>query len=195
MQAGATEGQGTRGQKRSSVHCCRPEQIALHGRVTLNDQILRKNIRSDAVSGSARTTCASVTFENTIKKVDNRLVMPLAVVITVLALSATSLVAQARSGGSAPAAGQAQPALEVMYEGELETYVAVGGESTGWRLRRRTAEGRRQYIELLVTAELAQGLRANTRVRVRGTMQMRHYVERGDVQVLAVKDVIEVARR
>jgi hypothetical protein len=131
---------------------------------------------------------------NTIKNVDNHVVMHLAVAIAVLALSTTSLGAQARSG-AAPAPSQAQPAPEIVYEGELETYVAIGGESTGWRLRRRTAEGRRQYIELLVTAEMAQGLRANTRVRVRGTMQTRHYVERGDVQVLAVKDVIEVARR
>ena len=73
--------------------------------------------------------------------------------------------------------------------------MAVGGESTGWRLRRRTPEGRRQFIELLLTAELAQGLRANTRVQVRGTMKTHRYTERGDVQVLVIKEVIEVARR
>jgi hypothetical protein len=92
-------------------------------------------------------------------------------------------------------ARQARATDEMAYEGELETYVAVGGESTGWRLRRRTPEGKRQYIELLVTAEMAQGLRANTRVRVRGPMQTRHYTERGAVTVLVVKEVIEVARR
>ncbi len=102
-----------------------------------------------------------------------------------------------RSRRSRPeAAGRAHgPAQDVVYEGELETYVAIGGESTGWRLRMRTAEGRRQYVELLLTAEMAKGARANTRVRVRGVMQTRHYVERGDVQVLAVKEMIEVARR
>ena len=89
----------------------------------------------------------------------------------------------------------AAPDADVSYEGELENYIAIGGESTGWRLRTRTADGRRQYIEVLLTADVAQGVRANTRVRVRGTMKTRHYVERGDVQVLVAKAVIEVARR
>jgi hypothetical protein len=115
--------------------------------------------------------------------------MTLATTVIVL-FSAISLSAQS---SGAPAG--ARTAQDVVYEGELETYVAIGGESTGWRMRMRTAEGRRQYVELLLTAEMAKGARANTRVRVRGVMQTRHYVERGDVQVLAVKEMIEVARR
>ena len=82
----------------------------------------------------------------------------------------------------------------MVIEGELENYMAIGGESTGWRVRRRTAEGKREYVEVLLTAEVAQGVRANTRVQVRGTMQTRHYPERGDVNVLVAKSVIEVAR-
>lgn len=116
--------------------------------------------------------------------------MKLAITLTVLIVGAISLGAQ--SSGAPTGARTAQ---DVVHEGELETYVAIGGESTGWRLRLRTAEGRRQYVELLLTAEMAKGARANTRVRVRGVMQTRHYVERGDVQVLAVKEMIEVARR
>jgi hypothetical protein len=130
--------------------------------------------------------------ENLRKKVDNHFVMKIAVAIAVVVLSAASLAAQARSG--VPLAG-ARSDQDVVYEGQLETYVAIGGESTGWRLRTRTTQGRRQFIELLLTAEMAQGARANTRVRVRGTMQTRHYVERGDVQVVVVKELIEVARR
>ena len=113
-------------------------------------------------------------------------------VMAVLFMIAVSLAAQ--SGSGVPAAG-ARTDQDVVHEGELETYVAIGGESTGWRLRMRTAEGRRQYVEVLLTAEMSKGARANTRVRVRGVMQTRHYVERGDVQVLAVKEMIEVARR
>jgi hypothetical protein len=82
----------------------------------------------------------------------------------------------------------------VVYEGELETHIVVGGESTGWRLRMRNAQGRRQFIEVVLTAEVAQGVRANTRVQVRGTMKTRHYPQRGEIDVLVARSVIEVAR-
>jgi hypothetical protein len=96
----------------------------------------------------------------------------------------------------APAVGAAKAATEqeLVYEGELVTHIAIGGESTGWRLRTRTAEGGRRYIEVLLTAEVAQGVRANTRVQVRGAMKTRHYPERGNVEVLVARSVIEVAR-
>ena len=110
----------------------------------------------------------------------------------VMVLGTSAVIAQSR--GNASAAAQ-KPQPDVVFEGEIETYAAIGGESTGWRLRRRTPQGRREYIEVLLTAEMAQGVRANTRVRIRGTMQTRHYVERGAVQVLLAKEVIEVARR
>ena len=114
-----------------------------------------------------------------------------------LLLGATSTLAQARS--SQPPATtspviKAPADQEVVYEGELETFIAAGGETTGWRLRRRTPEGRREFIEVLLTAEVAQGVRANSRVQVRGTMKTRHYTERGDVDVLVAKSVVEVAR-
>jgi hypothetical protein len=113
------------------------------------------------------------------------------VFLITVCLAVTPLLAQSRP--SSPAAAP-KAAGDVVYEGELENYMAIGGESTGWRLRTRTPDGRRQYIEVLLTAQVAQGVRANTRVQVRGTIKTRHYVERGDVQVLEAKSVIEVAR-
>ena len=83
---------------------------------------------------------------------------------------------------------------DVVIEGELETYIVVGTETTGWRLRSRNSQGRREYVEVLLTAEVAQGVRAGSRVQVRGTMKTRHYPERGDVDVLVARSVIEVAR-
>ena len=113
-----------------------------------------------------------------------------------LALAATPAVAQPPVPSRSQTSGaRAQDDRDVVIEGELENYIAIGGESTGWRLRRRTPEGRREYVEVLLTATVAQGVRANSRVQVRGTMQTRHYQERGDVSVLVAKSVIEVARR
>jgi len=119
--------------------------------------------------------------------------MKRAVCLVVLVTIGAPASAQNPASSPAPAAGTPS-AREVVYEGELETHIATGGESTGWRLRRRTAEGRREYIEVLLTADVAQGVRANTRVQVRGTMKTRHYPERGDVEVLVARSVIEVAR-
>jgi hypothetical protein len=118
--------------------------------------------------------------------------MKLSVVLIAVVVSGALVAAQSRSSTPSSAAAQVEP--DVIYEGELENYIAVGGESTGWRLRTRTPEGRRRYIEVLLTAEVAQGVRANTRVRVRGVMKTRRYPERGDVPVLAATEVIEVAR-
>ena len=111
-----------------------------------------------------------------------------------LMLGATSALAQTSAPAATPSLAKPSAEQEVVYEGELETFIAVGGETTGWRLRRRTPEGRREYIEVLLTAEVAQGVRANSRVQVRGTMKTRHYIERGDVDVLVAKSVVEVAR-
>jgi len=111
-----------------------------------------------------------------------------------LMLGATAALAQTSAPAPTPSVGKPSAEQEVVYEGELETFIAVGGETTGWRLRRRTPEGRREYIEVLLTAEVAQGVRANSRVQVRGTMKTRHYIERGDVDVLVAKSVVEVAR-
>ena len=120
--------------------------------------------------------------------------MKSALIIAGVVLTATSSVAQLRQG-TPPTSGTAvQGDQDVIQEGELETFIAIGGETTGWRLRRRTSDGKREYTEVLLTAEMAQGIRSNTRVRIRGTMKTRHYVERGDVQVLVAKEVIEVAR-
>lgn len=111
-------------------------------------------------------------------------------VLTALLLTAPAPPAQSPPEPTAKSPTEQQ----VVVEGELETYIVVGDETTGWRLRRRNAEGRREYIEVLLTAEVAQGVRANSRVQVRGVMKTRHYPERGDVDVLVARSVIEVAR-
>ena len=112
------------------------------------------------------------------------------VVLTALLLTAPAVPAQKPSVPAAKTPAE----QELVVEGELENYIVVGGETTGWRLRRRNAQGRREYIEVLLTAEVAQGVRANSRVQVRGTMKTRHYPERGDVNVIVARSVIEVAR-
>jgi hypothetical protein len=119
--------------------------------------------------------------------------MKTAVCLAVLMTVSAPAFPQGAAPTPAPAA-KTPSVQELVYEGELETHIATGGESTGWRLRRRTPEGRREYIEVLLTADVAQGVRANTRVQVRGTMKTRHYLERGDVEVLVAKSVVEVAR-
>jgi len=120
--------------------------------------------------------------------------MKIPAIAIALLLGATAAPAQTSAPAPTPSVGKPSAEQEVVYEGELETFIAVGGETTGWRLRRRTPEGRREYIEVLLTAEVAQGVRANSRVQVRGTMKTRHYIERGDVDVLVAKSVVEVAR-
>ena len=120
--------------------------------------------------------------------------MKIPMLAAALMLGATSALAQTSAPAATPSLAKPPAEQEVVYEGELETFIAVGGETTGWRLRRRTPEGRREYIEVLLTAEVAQGVRANSRVQVRGTMKTRHYIERGDVDVLVAKSVVEVAR-
>ena len=120
--------------------------------------------------------------------------MRVVVAIGLVLCAASAAAAQSRQS-LAPSVAAEGVEQDVIYEGELETYVALSGESTGWRLRTRTSQGQRRFIEVLLTAEVAQGVRANTRVQVRGTMRMRHYEQRGDVQVLVAKEVIEVARR
>ena len=120
---------------------------------------------------------------------------PMKMAVRLVALLMVSASAFAQSTASTPApSAKAQSEPDVVYEGELETHISIGGESTGWRLRRRTPQGRREFIEVLLTADVAQGVRANTRVQVRGTMKTRHYAERGDVDVLVAKSVVEVAR-
>jgi hypothetical protein len=92
-----------------------------------------------------------------------------------------------------PKAGEPTPKEEV-HQGELETFVAIGGESTGWRLRVHTPQGRR-FIEVRLTPAQMRSVKQNVPVVIRGTFETRHYVERGDVQVLVAKEVLEVARR
>ena len=108
----------------------------------------------------------------------------------VLGVSATAIA----STQTPRRAAQATSA-EIVLTGELENWIAPDGETTGWRLRTRMPDGKRHYVEVLLTAEIAQGVRSHVPVQVRGVMQRRHYLERGDVQVLVAKAVIEVPRQ
>jgi hypothetical protein len=109
-------------------------------------------------------------------------------ILTLCALTALPQAQAARAGARTRAA-----APEVELDGQLENWLKASGETTGWRLRTRAdVNGRRRYVEVLLTAEIAQGVRAQVPVRVRGTMRTRHYAERGDVDVLVAKSVIEM---
>jgi hypothetical protein len=112
--------------------------------------------------------------------------MVITALVVVMAASVRSQAPPRMSRSSAAAA-------DVMIDGQLENWITAGGETTGWRLRTRAdGNGRRRFIEVLLTAEIAQGVRSQVPVRVRGTMQTRHYPERGDVDVLVAKSVIEL---
>lgn len=90
---------------------------------------------------------------------------------------------------SEPAANEGERALEaalVAREGVLQGGImAIGGEHTGWVLR----EGESQ-LELDPGPWLARALELEgQRVRVRGLWQTLRYVERGDVRVLALREL------
>ena len=112
------------------------------------------------------------------------------VLVVMLGASATAI-----AGTQTPRRPSQATAADIVLTGELENWIAVDGETTGWRLRTRTQDGKRQFVEVLLTAEIAQGVRSHVPVQVRGVMQRRHYAERGDVQVLVAKAVIEVPRQ
>ncbi|HTM04459.1 MAG TPA: hypothetical protein VL173_13205 [Vicinamibacterales bacterium] len=114
--------------------------------------------------------------------------------LLVLAL-VLGVTATATARTQTPRRPAATASADVVLTGELENWIAADGETTGWRLRTRTEDGKRHYVEVLLTAEIAQGVRSHVPVQVRGVMQRRHYVERGDVQVLVAKAVIEVPRQ
>jgi hypothetical protein len=115
--------------------------------------------------------------------------MRIAAAVAAGLLLTAPLIAQAPA---APAASQA--AKEVREQGELETFVAIGGESTGFRLRTRTAEGARRYVEVALTVAQAKSVKLGVPVVITGTMETRHYVERGDTQVLVAKTITEANR-
>jgi hypothetical protein len=80
---------------------------------------------------------------------------------------------------------------DVTYTGEfLSGRVAIGGETSGFALRYRAADGATTTIDLDVKPEVARQFKSGTRVRVTGTLQQREYVERGKVDVLVVKEMV-----
>jgi hypothetical protein len=89
------------------------------------------------------------------------------------------------------AAGAVFAAEDVTYTGEfLSGRVAIGGETSGFALRYRSADGATRTIDLDVKPDVARQFKSGARVRVTGTVQQREYVERGKVDVLVVKDIV-----
>ena len=79
---------------------------------------------------------------------------------------------------------------EVSYTGEfLSGRIAVGGETTGFALRYRAADGSAKTIDLEIKPDMARPFKSGARVRVTGTLTQREYVERGSVEVLLVRTI------
>lgn len=76
-------------------------------------------------------------------------------------------------------------ARDVTFTGVLERRVAIGGETTGWVLRRE----QEKPIEVLLTKEALRRVREGARVTVTGTFEARKYPERGEVHVLVVREI------
>lgn len=106
--------------------------------------------------------------------------------ITLLALALAALSCCASAPGSGGAAGT----TITDYTGWLRSdAVAIGGETTGWILKRKGEPDLDVDIANIRTeAESLAGLL----VRIRGRVQQRNYVERGKVPVL-VAERIELA--
>lgn len=97
----------------------------------------------------------------------------------------------------APAADEGELALEralVTREGRLQGGVlAIGGEHTGWILREgenAVESGAQPELEIDPGPWLARARELDgQRVRVRGLWQTLRYVERGEVRVLALREL------
>lgn len=88
-----------------------------------------------------------------------------------------------------PLAPPERPAPDqVSYTGVLERRVAIGGETTGWVLR----HDKGRTIELTFTLKILPLVREGIWVVCTGTIETRHYPERGDVRVLVVREMHEV---
>lgn len=82
-----------------------------------------------------------------------------------------------------------QPAVaEVTLTGVLQRRVAIGGETTGWVLR----YDKDRTIELTLTVEALAQVHEGAWVTCTGLYETRHYPERGDVRVLAVREIHQI---
>ncbi len=99
------------------------------------------------------------------------------------------VAALADSALGAPPSPPVQPAPEqASYSGVLERRVASGGETTGWVLR----YDKSRTIELTFTLKTLPLVREGLWVVCTGTIETRHYPERGDVRVLVVREMHEI---
>ena len=83
------------------------------------------------------------------------------------------------------AAGE-QPGETMVATGVLKSgFVGIGGEHTGWMLKR---DGKEPDLEADVSAVLARAKELDgTRVRASGAMYEKAYVERGTVQIFRIE--------
>ncbi len=82
-------------------------------------------------------------------------------------------------------------AQEVTLTGTLQGgRIAIGGESTGWALQYRDANGQ-QSVEVELPRELMARARSGATVRLTGTFATREYVERGTVRIFRVSRLEE----
>ena len=70
--------------------------------------------------------------------------------------------------------------------------IAIGGESTGWKLEYRDASGPHS-IEVSLPRDLLARARSGATVKLTGTYVTREYVERGPTRILQVTKFEEIA--
>ena len=110
------------------------------------------------------------------------------IVVVVFGGVACASVAGCQNQPDAPATHPKREAKMETFTGKLESGVmAIGGESTGWRLVGDNESG---GIELDVSRVRAQAEKlAGQHVTVSGKMTERDYIERGKVRVLLVERI------
>ena len=107
-----------------------------------------------------------------------------------LFLALSALAGPALGLRAAPAPAPDKPAAaEITLTGVLQSRVAIGGETTGWILR----YDKDQIIELTFKIDVLPLVRDGAHVSVTGTMETRRYPERGEVRVLVVRALGEIA--
>ena len=103
--------------------------------------------------------------------------------LLLFALSARCLVAAqgADLPRTLPAAAEAE--AEITLIGVLQSRVSIGGETTGWVLR----YDKDRTIELTFSIDALKHVRDGVWVTCTGRFETRHYPERGDVRIFAVR--------
>ena len=70
--------------------------------------------------------------------------------------------------------------------------IAIGGESTGWKIEYRDASGQHS-VEVELPRDLFARAKSGATVKLTGTYVTREYVERGSVRIFRVTKMEETA--